>query len=101
MAVGSFRCTLHMQAQEALEQLRADEKQSWTELLRAEQAKVAGMRLECAGAESSLRKAEHTLACQQVRCLAILPLPRCAGIRDSVGILLGLTTASQVQLDDV
>ena len=68
-----------MQAQEALEQLKADEKRAWTELLRAEQAQVAGMRLECAGAESSLRDAEHALTCQQVRGLAMTPWARRAG----------------------
>ena len=59
-----------MQAREALEQLKAAEKQTWMELLRAEQAKMAGLRLECARAESSLCDAEHALACQQVQCLA-------------------------------
>ena len=62
-----FKHTHCVQAQEALEQLKADEKQSWTELLRAEQARVPGLRLQCAGAESSLRDAQHALACQQVR----------------------------------
>ena len=64
-----------VQAQEVLEQLKADEKQAWTELLRAEQGKVAEMRLECARAQSSLRDAEHALACQQVRGLAMTPWP--------------------------
>ncbi len=74
-AGGSSKCTCCVQAQEALEQLKADEKQAWTELLRAEQAKVAGLRLECARAQSSLRDAEHALTCQQVRGLAMTPWP--------------------------
>ena len=87
-----------MQAQKALEQLKADEKQAWTRLLRAEQAKVAEMRLECAGAESSLRDAQHALTCQQVRGLAMTPWPRCAGMRGQPSNPPGLRIASRMQL---
>ena len=69
-----------MQAREALEQLKVDEKQTWMELLRAEQAKVAGLRLEGARAESSLCDAEHALTCQQVWRLATTPRPRLPGV---------------------